>query len=624
MRASLRTELLLRIMIASVVIGIGIAASEGVKNYTRETSENQLLLIARNSAWYTSGWLEERIKKLEGLLKDPRVQQTIINRQEGVANRALYEFSYLNKIPNTYLITLQEGNIRWHKTAGAENLSERVTLLMRKAQEKNRAEFATPIQVRDKPYILFARAVSDELGKIQGYAAYALPSRKALVSFEKPNDSSLKSFDLVMVNNIMEGSAQALFGANRISQQIIRLQRRESELPLFEQHTPPLSGRYKLSEQEEAIIAVARVDTYPDWRTAGIMTMDEVYARNGVLIWAARISSLIIALAILAVPTGRGAYGQFLQKSYGISDKKKVESPNKKDKPASAAKQDKPKPIAETSAPRTRKEDKVKIQKRKDGEVNELYIAHMIQTAAKQNRIQLLYQPIFKTGSKQPVMYEVYMRIVDEEGEVMPPATLFPVAEKMNLLSVIDEGVIKTVTENHFGPFGKRPPATLSINLSGDTFDSIAYLDALAGWLTGGNIKRGSIMFELRSREIIKDPKAMNFIRKCRDMGCAFAIDYFGGGARALEVAKTLKFDFIKVDAFQFKEWRTDKEKLKELMILAKTAQKLGLPLIMEKVEDQAFASLCHKLSIPFVQGYFFAEPKNDFYTPAPEINTQA
>ena len=95
-----------------------------------------------------------------------------------------------------------------------------------------------------------------------------------------------------------------------------------------------------------------------------------------------------------------------------------------------------------------------------------------------------------------------------------------------------------------------------------------------------------------------------------------FAFDYFGGGANTIKAAKALKLDFVKVNAFHFPI--TDKEKLKELIIIAKTAKEVGIPIIAERVEDPHFIAFCQKVGITLIQGFGIAKPSaNPTYRPA-------
>jgi EAL domain-containing protein (putative c-di-GMP-specific phosphodiesterase class I) len=102
----------------------------------------------------------------------------------------------------------------------------------------------------------------------------------------------------------------------------------------------------------------------------------------------------------------------------------------------------------------------------------------------------------------------------------------------------------------------------------------------------------------------------MSFIKECREMGFRFSIDYFGGGVQTIKAAKTLKFDYIKIDVLKFDLGKAEGQK--EFIRLIKTAQAINLPVVIEKIEDEKTLRFCKKIGANFVQGYHLAEPNVD------------
>ena len=222
--------------------------------------------------------------------------------------------------------------------------------------------------------------------------------------------------------------------------------------------------------------------------------------------------------------------------------------------------------------------------------------------------MKLLYQPIFDTAGNVN-MYEVYLRIIDDEGKVMPPSLWLPVARKENLFSLIDETVVSIAVEKFF--IRNNPlRMSLAFNISGNTFGSLEFLEKLMNASSSTYPIAEHTIFELRSREIIEDKRAMSFIKECREMGFRFSIDYFGGGTQTIKAAKTLKFDFIKIDILQFDLNKASDQK--EFIKLIKTAEAIDLPVVIEKIEDERMLKFCKKVGANFVQGYHLAEPNVD------------
>ena len=257
-----------------------------------------------------------------------------------------------------------------------------------------------------------------------------------------------------------------------------------------------------------------------------------------------------------------------------------------------------------------------KARKKSDDDEKELsdnIIVYIIRCCIRDENIKLLYQPVYDSKTRQIVMYEVFLRLLDDDGEMLPPAKFMPVAEANNLMPELDECVISFVLKKHFREGCVPPPVPLSINLSGNTFESISYLQKLMNSSLDFHIEPGALVYELKSDEIVADSRAMDFIRECRDIGFRFSIDYFGGGTQTVQAARSLKFDFMKVDAFSFQELATNKDQQKELFRLSQAANQSGLTLVVERIESNLMAKFATKVGVNGLQGYLFAQPEEQF-----------
>lgn len=66
-----------------------------------------------------------------------------------------------------------------------------------------------------------------------------------------------------------------------------------------------------------------------------------------------------------------------------------------------------------------------------------------IQEALEDGRFTLLAQPIVDYGTGQVTQHEVLLRMIDEQGEVIAPATFLYVAERLDLIHEIDAWMIR-------------------------------------------------------------------------------------------------------------------------------------------------------------------------------------
>ncbi|MEE8429603.1 MAG: diguanylate cyclase, partial [Gammaproteobacteria bacterium] len=95
-----------------------------------------------------------------------------------------------------------------------------------------------------------------------------------------------------------------------------------------------------------------------------------------------------------------------------------------------------------------------------------------ITDALKSGRFRLYYQAMAPYSPDEPSgeHYEIFLRMLDEDGKIIAPKDFLPAAERYNLMPAIDRWVVgATLTALGTQPHAMDNLATCSINLSGDS-----------------------------------------------------------------------------------------------------------------------------------------------------------
>ncbi len=100
-----------------------------------------------------------------------------------------------------------------------------------------------------------------------------------------------------------------------------------------------------------------------------------------------------------------------------------------------------------------------------------------IKAALKENRFRLVQQPIASLVGEDLGMYDVLVRMLDEQGQEVLPSVFMPAAERNDLMKNIDRWVIGAAMSF----CAARKPGALFVRLSQDTLSDAA----LPGWLGG-------------------------------------------------------------------------------------------------------------------------------------------
>lgn len=249
-------------------------------------------------------------------------------------------------------------------------------------------------------------------------------------------------------------------------------------------------------------------------------------------------------------------------------------------------------------------------QQRLEQEKAEQQKVKQIHNCLENEKYRLHFQPILETKSKEKVMFETLLRLVDEKGELMQPGDFFPLAIKHGFVDQVDDMVIVASLRRHMEILTQGKKHMLSINLSYGAFNSMNFMNTFKEGLKSGKLKPELLNFELNSKEIIEDESAMRFVREMQKSGAKFSVDFFGDPGKTVQAAKKLKFDYMKVDCLKFDGLANgDAKQVERFKNVVTASKEQNLPLIAEKIEGKSVMWLCEKLGVEYVQGFYLAEP---------------
>ncbi|MEG4854915.1 EAL domain-containing protein [Microcoleus sp. B5-D4] len=236
-----------------------------------------------------------------------------------------------------------------------------------------------------------------------------------------------------------------------------------------------------------------------------------------------------------------------------------------------------------------------------------------ITRALETNRFCLYYQKIVSITSKPLVEhYEILIRMLDENGQIVSPAQFIPAAERYGLITEIDCWVIETFFSNYH----KLPEKDIisqglyTINLSGASISNNQFMRFLIEQFSRYKIPPETIGFEITETAAIANfEQARYFMGELKKIGCCFALDDFGSGLSSFAYLINLPVDYLKIDGAFVKNISHNLISQALVEGFNRIAHAMDLETIAEFVEDETILEKLREIGVDYAQGYGIARP---------------
>src|SRR5215208_615376 len=209
-------------------------------------------------------------------------------------------------------------------------------------------------------------------------------------------------------------------------------------------------------------------------------------------------------------------------------------------------------------------------------------------------------KPVVATATRQIAFHECLMRIRRADGSMVPAHEVFPVAERLGLVRLLDHRVLEML----IGEMVAVPHLTASINVSPASITDPDWWTALGALLRANSGVAERLIVEITETTIIHDlDDTRGFVSRVKDLGCKIAIDDFGSGYTSFRNLRKLGVDILKIDGAFVRNLMRAGDDRAFVQALVDLAKRLGLKTVAEWVQDEASAQLLAEWGCDYLQG---------------------
>lgn len=236
-----------------------------------------------------------------------------------------------------------------------------------------------------------------------------------------------------------------------------------------------------------------------------------------------------------------------------------------------------------------------------------------VERAIRERGFEVYYQPIYSLAEKRIVSLEALVRLRDEELGYISPEEFIPLAEKNGTVLQIGEQVLEECCKflsKHVLSNESLGLENIHVNVSAVQCLRQNLKETILPVLEKFHIPPSMISLEVTEGTAIRAPELM--LRHMRELGKAgitFALDDYGSGNANCSYLIRFPFQKIKID----KEilWAYFEKKSARIVLQNEisTMKQLGLPVIVEGVENQEQRDEMERLGVDYIQGYYYGRP---------------
>jgi multidomain signaling protein FimX len=238
---------------------------------------------------------------------------------------------------------------------------------------------------------------------------------------------------------------------------------------------------------------------------------------------------------------------------------------------------------------------------------DKIWVKH-IKSALMENRFRLVQQPIASLLGEDKGMFDVLVRMLDEQGGEVLPAEFIAAAERNDLMKNIDRWVVGA----SMSFAANRKAACIFVRLSKDTVLDKSLLTWLDTQLKSLKIEPKRLCMQVTeelANQYVRQTKEL--AESLRKLGFRFALEHFGTGRDPLKLLNDIEMNFIKVDGSLMQGLSTNQIQQQRVKGLVEAAKRKGIETVAERVEDANTMAVLWQLGIEFIQGYFVNAPED-------------
>lgn len=239
-------------------------------------------------------------------------------------------------------------------------------------------------------------------------------------------------------------------------------------------------------------------------------------------------------------------------------------------------------------------------------------ITNWLKEAIKRDDLSFSFQPQMDLPSREFIGAEVLLRWHNSPIGEISPSEFIPIAEERGMMPELGEWVFTNLCKliADWSAAGWRLPGHLAINFSAVQLNTPHLQAQLSHTLKEFGLSPELFEIEITEHALMNDVAlGMKTLQGLKEDGFSIAIDDFGTGYSSLSHVKSFAADKLKIDLSFVKDMLRDDASYAIVSAIVAMAERLGMNVVAEGVEQEKQASALRSLGCDQAQGFLYSEP---------------
>ncbi|MCH5210784.1 MAG: EAL domain-containing protein [Oscillospiraceae bacterium] len=237
--------------------------------------------------------------------------------------------------------------------------------------------------------------------------------------------------------------------------------------------------------------------------------------------------------------------------------------------------------------------------------------AQMIRDALDEDRVVVYYQPIYSVEQKCFTSAEALVRIIDQDGKLVPPGAFIQIAEDNGLIIELGKRVLeKTCRFYQSKGLDSYGIEYIEVNLSVAQCTDARLSEDYIGIIENSCIEPCRINLEITESTSAQNKQTLiSHMEKMISCGVNFSLDDFGSGASNLNYIVDMPVEIVKFDREMIQAYFSSGKAKYVMNAAMHMIHGMGLKIVAEGIETEEQYRKMEEIKINYIQGFYFSKP---------------